>query len=58
MLRHDKNLHTVKSQPHMKHVPEYLGKTLIQGVQRRMVLVVNFVYLKLFFFASLLLYLT
>ncbi|WAR21208.1 DDX56-like protein [Mya arenaria] len=25
ILRHDKNLHTVKSQPHMKHVPDYLN---------------------------------
>ena len=26
LLRHDKGLHTIKVQQHMKHVPEYLGK--------------------------------
>lgn len=30
LLRHDKNLHTVKSQQHMKHVPEYLVPPTLQ----------------------------
>ncbi|XP_052771596.1 probable ATP-dependent RNA helicase DDX56 [Mya arenaria] len=30
ILRHDKNLHTVKSQPHMKHVPDYLIPATLQ----------------------------
>ncbi|KAL4232294.1 putative ATP-dependent RNA helicase ddx56 [Mactra antiquata] len=30
LLRHDKNLHTVKSHEHMKHVPEYLVPQTLQ----------------------------
>ncbi|XP_060589493.1 probable ATP-dependent RNA helicase DDX56 [Ruditapes philippinarum] len=30
LLRHDKNLHTVKSHQHMKHVPEYLIPPTLQ----------------------------
>lgn len=25
LLRHDKSLHTVKGQQHLKHIPDYLG---------------------------------
>lgn len=34
VLRHDKNLHVVKSQPHMKHVPEYLVPPTLQKLNR------------------------
>ena len=26
LLRHDKTLHTVRQQPELRHVPDYLGK--------------------------------
>ena len=26
LLRHDKDLHPAKIHPHLKHVPDYLGK--------------------------------
>ncbi|KAH3855741.1 probable ATP-dependent RNA helicase DDX56 [Dreissena polymorpha] len=32
ILRHDKNLHTVKSQPHMKNVPDYLIPPTLQNL--------------------------
>ncbi|KAK3094736.1 hypothetical protein FSP39_005568 [Pinctada imbricata] len=34
LLRHDKSLHTVKSQSHMKHVPDYLVPKTLKRLQK------------------------
>ena len=31
VLRHDKDLHPTRIQPHLKNVPEYLGKLILQS---------------------------
>lgn len=35
VLRHDKNLNVVKSQPHLKHVPEYLVPSTLKRMRSR-----------------------
>jgi len=27
LLRHDKSLHTIKTKPHLRNVPDYLGQS-------------------------------